>query len=62
MSIETPCVAVCAIEPKSGLCVGCGRTLPEIARWSRLDQTERLRIIDALPQRMTDAGLTRPEP
>ena len=30
MSKETPCVAVCMIDPKTRLCFGCGRTLPEI--------------------------------
>jgi hypothetical protein len=25
------------IDPRSNLCLGCGRTLPEIARWHRMD-------------------------
>jgi predicted Fe-S protein YdhL (DUF1289 family) len=61
MSTESPCIAVCMIDPKTGLCVGCGRTLPEIARWSRLDRSERHAITAGLSQRMTDAGLTPPE-
>jgi uncharacterized protein len=61
MSTESPCVAVCLIDPKTGLCLGCGRTLPEIARWSRLDSGERQAIMSGLAQRMTDAGLTPPE-
>ncbi|KIZ47671.1 MULTISPECIES: DUF1289 domain-containing protein [Rhodopseudomonas] len=60
MSIETPCIAVCMIDPESALCLGCGRTLPEIARWHRLDSAERLAIMDALPARMSDAGLVPP--
>ena len=58
MSQETPCVAVCMIDPRSNLCLGCGRTLPEIARWSRMDSAERLAVMAELPQRMTDAGLS----
>lgn len=58
MSKETPCIAVCMIDPKTGLCYGCGRTLPEIARWHRIESAERLAIMDILPARMADAGLT----
>jgi uncharacterized protein len=57
MSIETPCIAVCMIDPRSSLCFGCGRTLPEIARWHRIDSAERLAIMELLPARMADAGL-----
>jgi len=62
MSKESPCVAVCIIEPRSGLCLGCGRTLPEIARWPRLRRAERLSIMASLAQRMADAGLEPPSP
>jgi uncharacterized protein len=57
MSIETPCIAVCMIDPRTGLCLGCGRTLPEIARWHRIDNAERLAIMELLPGRMAEAGL-----
>jgi len=57
MSIETPCIAVCMIDPRTGLCFGCGRTLPEIARWHRIDNSERLAIMELLPARMAEAGL-----
>lgn len=58
MSKDTPCIAVCIIDPRTSLCLGCGRTLPEIARWHRIESTERLAIMAQLPARMTDAGLT----
>jgi predicted Fe-S protein YdhL (DUF1289 family) len=57
MSNETPCIAVCLINPKSNLCLGCGRTLPEIARWHRMESAERLAVMALLPRRMVDAGL-----
>lgn len=60
MSNETPCIAVCIIDPKSKLCLGCGRTLPEIARWHRIDNAERLEIMAMLPARMADAGIEPP--
>jgi predicted Fe-S protein YdhL (DUF1289 family) len=62
MSIETPCTSVCMIDPKTSLCYGCGRTLPEIARWHRIESAERLAIMAALPARMAAAGLQRVTP
>jgi predicted Fe-S protein YdhL (DUF1289 family) len=61
MSKETPCNAVCIIDPRTSLCLGCGRTLPEIARWHRMDRAERLAVMAQLPARMADAGLVQPE-
>jgi len=61
MSQETPCIAVCVIDSKSSLCLGCGRTLPEIARWHRMDRAERRAVMAELAARMTEAGLVPPE-
>jgi uncharacterized protein len=60
MSQETPCIAICIIDPKTGLCLGCGRTLPEIARWHRIENAERLAVMAQLSARMADAGLAPP--
>jgi hypothetical protein len=62
MSQETPCVAVCMIDPRTSLCLGCGRTLPEIARWPRMASTERHAVMALLPERMVPAGLQPAEP
>jgi predicted Fe-S protein YdhL (DUF1289 family) len=48
------------IDPGTGLCFGCGRSLPEIARWHRIDNAERLAIMAQLPARMAEAGLPAP--
>jgi predicted Fe-S protein YdhL (DUF1289 family) len=61
MSKETPCIAVCMIDPRTSLCFGCGRTLPEIARWHRMESAERQAVMAQLAARMADAGLVRPE-
>ena len=58
---ETPCIAVCLMDPKTDLCFGCGRTLPEIARWGRMDSAERQSIMSSLRQRMLNAGLVQAE-
>jgi len=50
-AITTPCIKVCYVDEPSGLCLGCFRTLPEIACWQRLDEGERTRIMIELPAR-----------
>jgi len=50
------------MDPRTNLCFGCGRTLPEIARWHRMESAERLALMAELPARMADAGLQRIEP
>ncbi|TCS17248.1 hypothetical protein EV278_1024 [Caulobacter sp. BK020] len=49
--IATPCVKVCAVDGQSGFCLGCRRTLPEIAGWARLSDEERSAIMADLPRR-----------
>jgi predicted Fe-S protein YdhL (DUF1289 family) len=49
--IATPCVQVCMVDGESGLCLGCFRTLPEIAGWTRLTDAERTALMAALPGR-----------
>ena len=62
MSKETPCIAVCMMDPKTKLCFGCGRTLPEIARWHRMETAERLAVMEGLAARMAEAGLVQMPP
>ena len=50
-AVATPCVQVCVVDGPSGLCLGCFRTLPEIAGWSKLDDTRRAEIMAELPSR-----------
>jgi predicted Fe-S protein YdhL (DUF1289 family) len=45
------------MDPRTNLCFGCGRTLPEIARWSGMDSAERSAIMAQLGSRMAKAGL-----
>ena len=40
---DSPCIGVC--RPEAFVCVGCGRTLDEIARWSRMDEDERAAVV-----------------
>jgi predicted Fe-S protein YdhL (DUF1289 family) len=56
--IATPCIKICVIDGESGLCLGCQRTLSEVANWGRLTDAERADIMAGLPQRR---GRIRPE-
>ena len=50
--METPCVNVCLLDEKSGLCVGCGRSGAEIASWIDLTPSQRQAIMEILPERL----------
>ena len=49
--IATPCVKICLIDGESGLCLGCQRTLPEVASWGRFSDSERAEIMAKLSDR-----------
>lgn len=49
--IQSPCVKVCVLDEASGLCLGCGRSLDEIAGWTIMTEAERRRIMRELPAR-----------
>jgi predicted Fe-S protein YdhL (DUF1289 family) len=49
--METPCVDICEMDRASGLCLGCARTITEIADWASMSSAERRRIMSELPER-----------
>lgn len=54
--IDSPCVKLCVIHPRLGICAGCYRTLDEIAEWSAMTPEGRQALIADLPDR---AGLLK---
>jgi predicted Fe-S protein YdhL (DUF1289 family) len=47
----TPCVGICRLD-EHRLCVGCRRSMAEIAAWRSLPDAERVRFMrDVLPAR-----------
>ncbi len=48
----SPCVGTCRMDEASGLCVGCGRKLDEIADWGAMDEARRAAIMQSLPARL----------
>ena len=49
--VSTPCIKVCVVDGESGLCMGCFRTLPEVGRWGRMSEPERLDVMANLADR-----------
>jgi uncharacterized protein len=47
------------MDPLTGLCTGCCRTLDEIAAWSVLDDAAKRAIWAALPARRANANAGR---
>lgn len=41
----SPCISICQMSLKTGLCTGCLRTIDEIANWSILEDDEKLHIL-----------------
>ena len=39
--IDSPCIDICTIDPNSGECLGCGRTLDEINNWTNFDNLKK---------------------
>ncbi len=50
-AIASPCVNICKLDPAEKLCVGCFRTLPEVAGWSGMTSAARQMVMADLPAR-----------
>lgn len=53
-TIVSPCINVCRME--GDVCVGCLRTLNEIAGWSRMPDSEKQGVLARVEQRKAAAG------
>jgi predicted Fe-S protein YdhL (DUF1289 family) len=49
--VASPCISICEISPRWGVCCGCYRTLDEIAEWSLYDADEKRAVLAQLPAR-----------
>lgn len=47
----SPCINVCRMDAQGKLCLGCQRTLEEIAGWSRFDNATRLLVLARVAER-----------
>ena len=44
------------MDPQSNRCLGCARTLDEIARWASMTDQERNQILSELPDRKSNVA------
>jgi predicted Fe-S protein YdhL (DUF1289 family) len=51
--VPSPCISVCRMDPVTGWCEGCLRTIDEIANWSRMDDPARRAVWTELERRRT---------
>ena len=49
--MNSPCIKVCQMDPLRGVCIGCCRTLDEIARWGTMSDQDRTAVMEKLPAR-----------
>ncbi len=43
--VKSPCINICLLDQKTNLCLGCGRSLNEIEKWTIYSKKERQEII-----------------
>ncbi|MBN8450750.1 MAG: DUF1289 domain-containing protein [Candidatus Accumulibacter sp.] len=52
--VASPCINVCRMDAGTGLCLGCFRTIEEIAVWSRTSNDQRLKVLLAVERRRAE--------
>lgn len=57
MSVPSPCIDVCKMDPATGWCEGCLRTIDEIIAWGSLDDDGKRRVWGLLPARRDSVAL-----
>jgi hypothetical protein len=50
-SVDSPCINVCRLD-ESGVCMGCGRLLSEIADWSRMTNQQKREVCEQAANRL----------
>lgn len=59
--VPSPCVSICRMDADRVFCIGCLRTIPEIAGWSRSDAVSKRSIWHAIDLRASaHVDLLRP--
>ena len=57
--VASPCISVCEMDSASGYCIGCLRTIDEIAAWSVLDAEAKRAVLAALASRRAGQATRR---
>lgn len=56
MSPASPCSGVCRVNEAQGWCIGCMRTVDEIARWGGMSAAERWHVMAEVARRQGSEG------
>ena len=57
--MQSPCTKICTLDARRERCLGCARTLDEIARWASMSEAERERIMAELPARKAQGATAK---
>ncbi|MDY0871856.1 DUF1289 domain-containing protein [Dongia rigui] len=52
----SPCISVCQMDPMTGYCIGCTRTIDEIRDWIISNPDERHAILAKIAERRAKAA------
>ena len=58
-AVPSPCTSVCRMDAADGLCIGCARTLDEIAAWSGCSDAEKRAVLARVTERRRARGEAR---
>ncbi len=51
MTAESPCISVCQLDGAKTYCVGCLRTVSEIAAWPHLTEVQKILLLAIVQKR-----------
>ena len=54
--VASPCVNICQMNPETGYCIGCMRTIDEIADWLEMTNEEKRQVLNQLEERRKAAA------
>ncbi len=50
-SVPSPCIAVCQVDPRTSLCIGCHRHIDEIRNWPILTAEQKRAVLAEVARR-----------
>lgn len=56
---ESPCIKLCVVHPEARICMGCYRSIEEIAAWGAMTPEARRAVMAELPGRAHLVNPTR---
>lgn len=54
--VSSPCQQVCQMHPQTGYCIGCLRTINEIADWLEMSNEEKRAVLQRIEERRKAAA------